>query len=104
MDFWTPQKLKSDGQIQGLELFPAHLGRGFEAMALENPVFVMPGFKFQEGLAQLFPGIEILHLEQFVLENSDKARGHAAAFRGPDKSLGTGEARKDEPLLVVVRR
>jgi hypothetical protein len=84
-------------------LLPAHLSRGFIAVALDDPVFVVSALKLQEGLAQFLQGAESPHPEQVFFEDADKALGAAVAFRGPDKGRRTVDAQKGDFLLEVVR-
>jgi len=60
----------------------------------DDPVFVVGPLKVQEGLAQILDRGEILHPEEVFLEDADKARGHAVAFRGPDQGWGAFDTQK----------
>jgi hypothetical protein len=66
-------------------LFLSHLGWGFIAVALDNPVFVVNALKVDKSLAQLLHGGEVFHPEQIFFEYPDKALGAAVPFRSPDK-------------------
>ena len=69
-----------------MKLFTTHLGRGFIAVALDDPVLVIGPLKVQEGLAQLLDGGEGSHPEEVFLEDADKALGAAIAFRARTKA------------------
>jgi hypothetical protein len=84
-------------------LLPAHLSRGFIAVALDDPVFIAGPLKLQEGLAQFLQGAESPHPEQVFFEDADKARGAAVAFRGPDKGWRAFYTQKSKFFLKIMR-
>jgi len=86
-----------------LKLFTTHLGRGFIAVALDDPVLVIGPLKVQEGLAQLLHGGEGSHPEEVFLEDANEALGAAVAFRGPDKGWRALDTQKGEFILKIMR-
>jgi len=84
-------------------LFQAHLGEGFIAVALDNPIFVVSALKLQEGLAHLLDGGEGSHPEEIFLEDADKALGAAVAFRGPDKGGRALDSPEGNFFLKIMR-
>ena len=78
---------------------PAHWGRRFIAMALDNPLFVIKALKKEKSLAPFLHSGKVLHPEQVFLEDPDKALGAAIAFRSPDKSRRTAYTQESDFFL-----
>jgi hypothetical protein len=88
-------------------LFQADLGRGFIAVALDDPVVVKDTLKLQEGLAQFLQGVEGPHPSRFSLRMRTKrsatplssgARTKAEELSIPRKASSPGAGLSGCPL------